>query len=264
MKPYRVISWDGKALSYAVHNFPDGTSNVVLDHKAVPEACTSVTVNVDAPYCNDTTLWHLMLLKDALSAVIPDCTVNVFFSYLPHARADRRFSLGSAAPLEVFLSTLKRIGFKSIFAVVPHSDHKDVTAIMRQPIEDLKRIAKIDKDCTIMFPDNGAYGRFEKFFIDDYWSGGGFIVGSKHRTMSTGNINEYRLSNEPEVIKERVVIFDDICDGGATFIAAAEALRKRYGNAIRIDLAVVHGIFSKGLEVFDGIIDNVYYYQKIS
>ena len=51
------------------------------------------------------------------------------------------------------------------------------------------------------------------------------------------------------------VITDDICDGGYTFIKIAEQLRQK--NVGRIVLFVTHGIFSKGLGVFDGLIDEV-------
>jgi ribose-phosphate pyrophosphokinase len=51
------------------------------------------------------------------------------------------------------------------------------------------------------------------------------------------------------------IISDDICDGGYTFIKIAEQLKAK--GAERIVLFVTHGIFSKGLEVFDGLVDEV-------
>ena len=52
------------------------------------------------------------------------------------------------------------------------------------------------------------------------------------------------------------IITDDICDGGYTFIKVAEQLKAK--GASKVILFVTHGIFSKGLDVFEGLIDHVY------
>jgi ribose-phosphate pyrophosphokinase len=52
-----------------------------------------------------------------------------------------------------------------------------------------------------------------------------------------------------------ILIVDDICDGGRTFIELAKKLRPMTTGKIK--LLITHGIFSKGIEVFDGIIDEV-------
>ncbi|ELO6156289.1 hypothetical protein QVL04_005301, partial [Escherichia coli] len=52
------------------------------------------------------------------------------------------------------------------------------------------------------------------------------------------------------------VITDDICDGGATFIGIAKELRRL--NCHKVVLYVTHGIFSKGIEVFDGLLDQLF------
>ncbi|MCZ4141643.1 ribose-phosphate pyrophosphokinase, partial [Escherichia coli] len=52
------------------------------------------------------------------------------------------------------------------------------------------------------------------------------------------------------------VITDDICDGGATFIGIAKELRRL--NCHKVVLYVTHGIFSKGIEVFNGLLDQLF------
>lgn len=60
----------------------------------------------------------------------------------------------------------------------------------------------------------------------------------------------------PDNVKE-VMIVDDLCDGGATFIAEAQYLRKLWPD-IKMSLFVYHGLFTKGVEelllYFDQII----------
>ncbi len=43
------------------------------------------------------------------------------------------------------------------------------------------------------------------------------------------------------------VVVDDICDGGATFIALAQVIKVAQPDTT-IDLYVTHGIFSKGVD----------------
>ena len=50
--------------------------------------------------------------------------------------------------------------------------------------------------------------------------------------------------NEINPADVKILIVDDICDGGMTFIKVAEVL-KNFGTK-QIDLAVSHGLFSKG------------------
>ena len=49
----------------------------------------------------------------------------------------------------------------------------------------------------------------------------------------------------------------DICDGGGTFLGIASLLKQAVPSS-PLGLYVTHGIFSKGLEVFNGLIDGVY------
>lgn len=52
------------------------------------------------------------------------------------------------------------------------------------------------------------------------------------------------------------LIVDDLCDGGATFLALATKLRE-YG-AEKVYLYVTHGIFSKKYEELKKVIDHIY------
>ena len=58
-----------------------------------------------------------------------------------------------------------------------------------------------------------------------------------------GLINQ--LKNVAEII---ILVVDDICDGGGTFLLLAEALRKA-GIDNNLELYVSHGIFSKGTDI---------------
>jgi ribose-phosphate pyrophosphokinase len=61
---------------------------------------------------------------------------------------------------------------------------------------------------------------------------------------------------EEQLKDKHVIIVDDICDGGRTFIELAKVLKS---NKVKnITLFVTHGIFSKGVDaLFENGIDNI-------
>jgi ribose-phosphate pyrophosphokinase len=84
------------------------------------------------------------------------------------------------------------------------------------------------------------------------------VRAGKVRDVSSGKITGTEVYvPEPALYKtdKDFLIVDDICDGGRTFIELAKKLRPMTTGKIK--LLITHGIFSKGIEVFDGIIDEV-------
>ena len=83
----------------------------------------------------------------------------------------------------------------------------------------------------------------------------------KQRDPATGKISQTKVLSD-DLSGRCAVITDDICDGGYTFIKIAEQLQAK--NVERIVLFATHGIFSKGLDVFDGLIDEVITIPRMS
>ena len=80
------------------------------------------------------------------------------------------------------------------------------------------------------------------------------IQAQKMRNLKTGEIIKTEILGD--VKGKKVLIADDICDGGRTFIELAKVLKNK--GAVEVSLFITHGIFSKGLEVFEGLIDAIY------
>ena len=55
-----------------------------------------------------------------------------------------------------------------------------------------------------------------------------------------------------------LIIVDDICDGGTTFIKLAQRIDEKIYGRYRLDLYVTHGIFSRGLDVLRPYFNHVY------
>jgi hypothetical protein len=116
-------------------------------------------------------------------------------------------------------------------------------------IYDLPDCVKLsDYDCVI-FPDESAYLRFS-----DQIAGCAFTICKKHRDQESGSIISHKIPDLPEGAK-KVILIDDLCDGGATFISVKNALPEH----IAADLFIFHGVFSKcaPLRLFKHF-DNIY------
>lgn len=90
-------------------------------------------------------------------------------------------------------------------------------------------------------------------FFEGIETSGYFI---KHR--NDGNIEVKMYDSTLDFIRkqDKILIVDDLCDGGATFIAEARYLKQKFPN-IEINLFVYHGLFTKGV---DHLLD---YFTKI-
>lgn len=109
---------------------------------------------------------------------------------------------------------------------------------------------------SLVYPDKGACDRFTLGYKFPSWHQTAEpVVLSKKRELATGKILGMEIvSGTPG---ECCIIVDDLCDGGATFIGAAQCLRE--AGAKYVGLVVAHGIFSKGVQyVLDNGIDHIH------
>ena len=86
------------------------------------------------------------------------------------------------------------------------------------------------------------------------------VIGHKNRDPFTGEITHTSISGSTgdETKPQTHIIFDDICDGGRTFIELAKVLRRNTAHHDRIVLAVTHGLFTKGVDVVLEHVDAIY------
>jgi len=182
-------------------------------------------------YENDEELLQLVTLANEFDIEVLDVP------YFPHSRMDR--SVGES--LNTLKSVCSIINITNIKQVRTLDIHSDVTAELLNA-ELVNEMPIWDTDnCYTVAPDLGciAAGRIES---PDF-------VFSKKRDQHTGNIVGLECVTFPETVQSElpIVVIDDICDGGRTFIEIAKELRDMgYSNELR--LFVSHGIFSKGKE----------------
>jgi len=184
----------------------------------------------------------------ALKLVIP---------YFPYARQDRVTEDKCAFSLKVFCNLLNS-QLKPEDRVVVFDPHSDVTPALcdNTIVVNMRNIIvenfydKFEDIDALVAPDAGAYKKVSD--VAAYFEKP-VIVATKTRNVGTGELSDPKVHGQ---VPERVIIVDDICDGGRTFTSLAKVLRD--AGAKWVGLYVTHGIFSKGVKVFDGLIDHIY------
>lgn len=228
--------------------FPDGTSQVwKLPDGIINSLNTKVTWNFE----NEAELMHLASLKELLKG-----HSHLHVPYLPYARQDKSVNNNKTFNLYTFSKFLNSLGFDIVTAVDVHNPeycNEDINHFRNIKIDNfIQKSLEFTQTDGIIFPDYGANKRYKT----DLKS----ITCEKARDSLSGEIMGHKL----EIVEfdlnkaKRVLIVDDICDGGATFISVAKMLKK-INPELFIDLFVTHGIFSKGKQILhDAGIDNIF------
>ena len=252
--------------------FPAGESGIQFKcnwHEPIDKFCISLRFE-----SNDD-LINLLLLVDAIRAEYgANIKLHLNIEYFPYARQDRVMCQGQSHSLRVIVGLIRSCKFSSILVVDPHSDvleslfpageltvFKQVEAIEYSSVFQ-KYLAKAKSDIPtyLVSPDEGASKKIYKI-AEKY--GLPVIRASKKRNPATGQIVETVVEDigiGDTVV--RLLVVDDIIDGGRTFIELAKVLLKTY-NIERLGLWASHGIFSQGRDVLSDY-DDIDVFNDIS
>jgi len=229
--------------------FPDGQPHLSVDW--LPRNRGKAQVHATLEDSED--VMHLLLLKDVLDHNRIEVD-HLLIKYMLGARMDRRMNNHTPATLEVFAKLIRDAGFDHIRVLDPHSIA--TTALLgAEAVYPYFAFAKVlanrpSLDMTVLVvPDAGAQKRVEILNTARKLP---TVQGFKHRDPQTGKLSGFGVYGD--VDGKSCLIVDDICDGGGTFTGLAKVLREN--GALKVDLFVTHGLFTKGLPL-EGI-DSVY------
>ena len=200
----------------------------------------------------------LLLVDELLARLHRGGRRTLVIPYFPYARQDRVMQPCEAFSLKAVARLINGLGFDEVVTCDPHSD---VTPALVENIRVIpqERLIAVPPEMlktfrpVIVAPDAGAAKKASRVAQG---FGLSMVTASKVRDVQTGQITRTELQSSAALAGVDVLIVDDICDGGRTFIELAKALRER--GAARVFLYVTHGIFSQGLGVFEGLIDGVF------
>lgn len=256
--------------------FPDGCigTNINVGQQPVDCGIFDIVVQLkfggfdqsgEAPYrkysINDD-IMALAFTVDALKHQYPLATLHLDMPYVPYARQDRVCSPGEAHQLKVTAKMINGMGFATVTSVDPHSSVAEALYDRFHVVDQISIFQNLKhnwSDTYIVAPDQGATKKCEAFAKAVHAAG--VITCSKVREMSTGRILGLRLLDEVDH-GMNLFVLDDLCDGGRTFIEVAKALRMRcsnnQGQIGKLELAVTHGLFTKGVGVVKDFYDEIY------
>ena len=246
-------------------HFSAGETQVRLS--PLPQGIRKIHVIADVIYSQ--TLVELLLTLDAINNLEYQGPVELLLPYLPYSRQDRACAPGEAFALSVLVNCLvPHLGAEDTIQTWDvHSNvaqtlfdrnfegvFQNVAAARLLKDLELEKGVVFNPSTIVIAPDKGAVYRASD--VQESLGLSETVYATKVRNPDDGQILRTEVPEDVNYRGKDLLIVDDICDGGRTFIELAKVLRDYEPS--RIDLYVTHGIFSKGFEVFEDLIDHFY------
>ena len=233
-------------------------------HK-IPEQITVV-----ARLHNSDDIMELLLVNNALLNMYGyGIERKLIIPYMPYSRQDRVMNEGEALSVKVFAGLINDMMFDKVSTWDAHSDvgvalidncnnwepHHILDDFINYGEEGNIYYKLTNAGIILVSPDAGAEKKV--FKVAQHYGGLKVINATKVRDTKTGKITSTKVHYEEQLLGKDLLIVDDICDGGMTFIKLAERLLDY--NPASINLYVTHGIFSKGYQpLFDAGITRIF------
>lgn len=241
----------GDHIEYDTFTFNGGEEHIRIDSVIDRTQLYIIRANIK----NSSELIRVLLINDALKRMgVSKIDLNI--PYFPYARQDRVCNNGEALSVKVIASVINSCKFNSVSILDPHSD---VTPALINNVRLFPQTSWLENTVdiwgkVIVSPDAGALKKATK--VAQYLAATDLIVAHKVRDVRTGDIIRTDIDAKGLDGKDLVIV-DDICDGGRTFIELAKAIRKQ--SSVRsITLVVTHGIFSNGFNELKKHINSIW------
>jgi len=223
--------------------FPDGTSQVwKLPEDLLERLYAKGQATITWDFRKESELIHIAQLKDLLDTY--NILVDLNVPYLPYARQDKRVSNESTFALRTFAKLINAMSFSRVITFDVHSDKTRTLIPALRNYEPYMEIDSARGMCgadELLFPDAGAFNRYAPLF--GKW-GRTMPCATKDRDPKTGYITNVQIQGD--VKDKSILIVDDLCDAGGTFILVAKAAYEK--GAKEVHLYVTHGLFTKGVK----------------
>ena len=274
MKILNLVYLEKSDVKYKISKFPDGQQQITILNP-LDEVGYSM-VKIISRINNFSDLELIICAVKSLENLEFD-HIELYVPYFLGSRSDRQFEEGSNNYLkQVICPIINSLNLKKVIVLDPHSDvleaclnnfmkfdNKDLISwVFNQKDVEFKKSGNVDnsvKNTILISPDAGASKKIYKiqeYLLSKHNLKLDVITCSKDRDID-GKLTKTTVPLNNLSDKKDFIIIDDICDGGATFINIAKAIRQQtdYG---KIYLIVTHGIFSKGFGELEQYFDKIY------
>lgn len=189
-------------------------------------------------YENSEEMVALMFLTKAIKE--KGLNVSLRMPYIPNARMDRVKNTEDIFSLKYFCEFINSLGFSEVYVLDPHSIVSEALinnlVVGKDALKAYIQEAIIKSEATmIFFPDEGSAKRYSDMINLPYF------FANKKRDWKTGKILGLELCKngmDTTLWDGKVLIVDDICSKGGTFLFGAKALKEI--GATEISLYVTH------------------------
>lgn len=228
-----------------------------VDGKQIYESIINGINKISFKYENDSDLIKLIFVKNCLEEYRQSASLLIY--YMPYSRMDR-IENKSVFTLKYVCKLINSLNFFSITVVEPHSDvtpalldicttFYPTLCLLEEVITDIN--FNNNKD-YIFFPDAGAAKRYSK------QAGGRQLIGYKNRDFDTGEINQLEIMGNIQGKSFKVIIVDDLCSYGGTFLRSAKKLKELGAEEIYLLVAHCEVSIFKGELFNSGLITKVF------
>ncbi|QGQ95640.1 ribose-phosphate pyrophosphokinase [Paenibacillus psychroresistens] len=208
-------------------------------------------------YENDSDLIKLMFIKNYLDDRNLKAALIIY--YMPYSRMDR-VEGSSVFTLKYVANFINSLSFEKVTLIEPHSDVSlaliNKSTAKYPSIELLIRVIaetgfNIEQD-YLFFPDAGAQKRYSK--VKGYKQ----LVGFKVRDFQTGEIKKLDIVGHVDHKNFKVIIVDDLCSYGGTFMMSAEKLKEAGADKVYLLVGHCEKSIYKGKILETDLIDQVF------
>lgn len=284
MKTLNLVYSNKSDIQYKISQFPDGQQQVTIlsnvyeqgNFKKISENTTTSetilrSIQIKSRLNNFSDLELIICaVKSLRNLGVKE--IHLYTPYFLGSRSDRQFENGSNNYLkDIICPIINSLNFESVTVIDPHSDvleaclnnykkinnHAIVCSALANFAPNKDMIAKeyAKEHCILVSPDSGATKKVFKI-AEELDCRENVITCTKQRSVE-GNLSNIYVPYHQSFINKDLIIIDDICDGGATFINIARRV-KEINKSTKIYLIVTHGIFSKGFEELAKYFDGIY------
>jgi len=250
MKTINLINYQKSDIKYEIKAFPDGEPYFKLDfidRKEVYQVICRITSPAE--------LFRIMQVADILDR--QEVIWELQITYLMTQRNDRVIDFNEPFDLKIVANILDGFKCTEIKILSLHSDRlyheipNKIDGLDYWLFPECQELLD-SKKYTICYPDKGAFDRYMNYNKQ-------VICLKKVRDLENkGKLLNMDFLEIPDQIGDKILVHDDLCDGGGTFILAASLLRQKFPGK-QLDIFVFHMVNSKGIANLSVNYDNVYF-----
>lgn len=241
-----LVHKEESEIDYKLNRFPDG--EVMFEFTNNLDRKESIHIICRIKSAED--LFILLQIGDILNRQGIEFELSIL--YLMSMRMDRVMDFTKPYNLQIVSNLINSIHPKKVQIVEPHSA-KTISLITNSVDISTSELSAVTSNNTVIcFPDKGAFDRYidilfphlEKCFCEKERDSSGALISFK---LNKGLID---LTNK------EVLVVDDLCDGGGTFIGVGNLFIKE--NISKLSIFITHAIQKQGLEKLSKLYDEIF------